>query len=729
MTILQRIGKVLNMTESAHAPDKPQEGEIGFESSILYNIGRDFPKYNPDQLLHKKGHEIYRKMMIDDQVKAVMRFKQAVVAGRKWYFDIDSEKENHQAIADFFTYVIRKIKGPFTDHLISILSGMINGFSITEKIYAPISWQNKTMWGVADLKLRPFDSFWQGFETDQHGNIQRLMQQQGAQRIEIPLHKIIHFVHQPDIDRHYGESDLRAAYRAWWSKDIVIKFHNIFLERAASGFVWAKVNGQQTDTQRSRLKQLINNISVRMGAIVPGNVDLKVEQPRQTTAYERALSQHDKSIAKSILVPNLLGLSEQGSTGSYSQSETQFRAFMLIMDEIANRLQEVINEQLFSDLAIWNFGEYDFPLFCFEPMNEAEKIALAKIWVELVNGGAVQHTDSDEAWIRRLINAPEKPEEISDNNPSDNDLPINGLPDNDNWINAQKNAAHIRAEFESKPWLRRISFSEIKQVLDNHDDKFMQQLASAMGRVRVAIEDQIQRIVGERSMSNVSPKEIEAISIPKNMIGNYRKAVRSNLQQTLDASYRAAKKELPARQHAAIRSGMDKTQAEKFLASKAMKIGGVMEQSVLMSVQRVLENGIKYDKSLRQVMAAISDDTDLKAWLPDIDAAGRPVNIPTRIENIARTNTSDALNQARTALFSNPALKGFVLAYEYSAVLDDRTSEICEHLHGKIRKAWNEYTPPNHFFCRSILIPVTTVDDWDGKESAPPTKRPNKGFY
>ena len=125
----------------------------------------------------------------------------------------------------------------------------------------------------------------------------------------------------------------------------------------------------------------------------------------------------------------------------------------------------------------------------------------------------------------------------------------------------------------------------------------------------------------------------------------------------------------------------------------------------------------------------MGNDTDIKQVLPEVDAAGRAINIPARLENIARTNTADAVNQARQALFNSPELRGFVQAYEYSAVLDDRTTEICEHLNGKILKDFGSYTPPNHFQCRSVLAPVTLVDDWDGQESAKPRLEPQKGFY
>ncbi len=74
--------------------------------------------------------------------------------------------------------MIDNIRGSFKDVLNGILTGLPSGFSITEKIYGPLEWEGKQMWGVTNMKLRPFDSF--KFKVDEHGNILDLVQEQGA---------------------------------------------------------------------------------------------------------------------------------------------------------------------------------------------------------------------------------------------------------------------------------------------------------------------------------------------------------------------------------------------------------------------------------------------------------------------------------------------------------------------------------------------------------------------
>ena len=724
----------------------PKQGEMGYQNSIIYGPG-DFEHYNPDALIYNKGTFIYDKMLTDDQVKAVVEFKKHAVLSRDYYFDIESGEdgeplEEQEEMADFFKLMIKKIRGSWTDKLLGILSAIHNGYSITEKIYEPISWDGKTMWGLKDLKLRPFDTFNGGFIIDNHGNILGLQQQIGGQIIEIPVDKVIHFVHQPDKDPQYGRSDLRAAYRAWWSKDIAIKFQNIHLERHAGGFVWASYKGSLTNDNKSKLQNILKNITARMGAYLPENIQLNEFKPLTTDAYEKAIAQQDKAISKSILVPNLIGITEQGSTGSYAQAQSQVEAFFWVLDAIAKRLEETLNEQLFRELALWNFGTEDFPLFRFEPVSDAQKEIIVKTWAELVSKGAVTKTDSDEDHIRRMMGFPEKVEEEEEEEippqleiPEDQGEPEEPEdmeePDEEPDVEEQVNFAEGKPyDIPAGAWTKRVDFVRTDKILNARQTDMVDGLNAVMGKVKISILDQVAKIAGQRSFGNIKPTELETIVIPKNLISSVRKISRTNLEEAVDDGFTMAGQELPKKVFAKIiRPGMDKTQAERFLASRAMQIAGILDVDVLKAVQNVLFNAISYDKTLADTIQALKTDANLATMLPETDAAGRPVNVPARLENIARTNVSDALNKGRMAMFKRPEFEGYIKAYQYSATLDGRTTEICSSLHGKIRKEWGNWAPPNHYQCRSILIPITVLDDWDGKEdNLPASVEPQEGF-
>ena len=389
---------LLDIFQKKETEVNPSGEEIGWGNSAIYAAG-DFEKYNSDDLIGRKGWQVYARMMHDDQIKAVMAFKKSAVTSRGYFFDKDVENEQHEEMAEFFQTVIDTLKGSFTDNLIAILSALQNGFSVSEKIYRSMEFEGRQMWGIDRIRLRPFETFQEGFKVDPHGNLIELNQAQGTKKITLPLDKIIHFVHQPDIDEHYGESDLRACYRSYWSKDIIIKFQNIHLERHGSPFIFAKLSKNLSDPVLTKLKNLLRNLSSRSGGYIPAGVDIDIVDLKKTDSFEKAVAQHDKAIAKSVLVPNLLGLTEQGSTGSYAQAEIHLQAFFMVLDSIAKRLEDSLNEQMFRQLAIWNYGTNKFPKFTFEAMNDDQKVKIATMWSELVAKGAVSKSETDEAYI------------------------------------------------------------------------------------------------------------------------------------------------------------------------------------------------------------------------------------------------------------------------------------------------------------------------------------------
>ncbi|MEO0252157.1 MAG: minor capsid protein [candidate division WOR-3 bacterium] len=69
-------------------------------------------------------------------------------------------------------------------------------------------------------------------------------------------------------------------------------------------------------------------------------------------------------------------------------------------------------------------------------------------------------------------------------------------------------------------------------------------------------------------------------------------------------------------------------------------------------------------------------------------------------ETVFRTNLTSHYNLGIVDSFDTEY-------FEYSAIVDERTTEICRHLDGKIfRKTETSLIPPNHYNCRSLAIPT-----------------------
>ena len=90
---------------------------------------------------------------------------------------------------------------------------------------------------------------------------------------------------------------------------------------------------------------------------------------------------------------------------------------------------------------------------------------------------------------------------------------------------------------------------------------------------------------------------------------------------------------------------------------------------------------------------------------------------PAKLETLVRTNATMAYNQGRLAEMQDPDVKQSIPAYRYSAIMDDRTTDICQSADGRVWAAddeiWDVWTPPNHFNCRSVLLPVFVGEEYE----------------
>lgn len=85
------------------------------------------------------------------------------------------------------------------------------------------------------------------------------------------------------------------------------------------------------------------------------------------------------------------------------------------------------------------------------------------------------------------------------------------------------------------------------------------------------------------------------------------------------------------------------------------------------------------------------------------------------VSTAVRTEATQFYNLARQRVFEGAGDE--VESVEFSAILDDRTTEVCERMDGLIFKNMGDPNldgarPPLHYNCRSVLIPIMQGDDW-----------------
>ena len=751
MGILQRLG----FAQKDHDPPPTQPAtEEGYSyPSIAFDI--EFRHFNPDTLVWLKGPEIYKKMRQDAQVKASYDFKLNAIISRPWSFQIDADDPQQEEIKEFLIQnITQDFKGTFQMGLRAVLDSMRVGFSITEKIYNTIDFKGSPKWGLVGLKLRPFDSF--EFEVDAFGNVIDIIQRQQSKEAKLDPDKFIHYVNQPEVDPVYGESDLRAVHDPWWRKVMYQKFESVYLERMGGGFVKASGGGTVTDPQKDALMDIINNISTRSGVFVPGEMDLELIFPKAgSNLFQEAIAAKNKEISKALLVPDQLGISDQGNTGSNAQASVQLEAFFMSLTTQADALADKMNEEVFKVLTWWNFGTKNAPVFKFNPLTDAARVKMAEAWTKAVQGQIVINTEEDEDRTRELLEYPPRNPDLQ---PEPEDTEDTGRPQPKKKPDLPPESED-RREFQAQgqpAFQRRADVRQIEAFFNAEKVSMTASMANATN----AIFDDLMR-QGE-ALAGVGPaEEIAVMTIPPELKRKLNAAVATGISNSFQMGQGEARAELRSAAELSdnqinLRQGIGRTKgevrkrdkatgnfieglspqtAEEFFQAKSFIITGDVSQDILDQVKFGLTESIKEGDSIDEIQAKLEET--LKGLVGQKDAAGRVINVPARIETIARTNITEAFNEARLSTFTDPEIGGFVVAMEYSAVIDKNTTNFCKAMDGRIYRMesgmWSSpggarRVPPAHFNCRSILIPVTEVDEFVESSPVPQSVEPAPGF-
>lgn len=134
---------------------------------------------------------------------------------------------------------------------------------------------------------------------------------------------------------------------------------------------------------------------------------------------------------------------------------------------------------------------------------------------------------------------------------------------------------------------------------------------------------------------------------------------------------------------------------------RAFMVAGVAQIDVVASVWRALDVALATGSPFEEFRAAI---------LPLVASAwrGSPQQVPARIETIFRTNTAGAYNAGRYQQATHPDTIRLRPIWRFDAVLDGRTSDICNACHGTTLPAshpwWRTHLSPLHHNCRSSFV-------------------------
>ena len=683
--------------------------------SSLYSPSQFIP-YNPNNLYRaKSNYDIYEEMRLDEQVKASLTLKKNIVLSKGWEIRLEEDGEQYEEEKNFLEENLKYwLDTAFDQVLLEILSALDYGFSLSEIVYE--IWKDRLI--IKDVKTRPPHGFL--FYQDDFGNITKVTQRQRSlSEIELNPDKFIHFIYQKEFQNPYGKSDLESAYRAWWSKDVIIKFWNIYLERNAVPPTIGQYPKSANASLRARFLTLLDNLQNKSSMVLPDDFKVTLlEASRSSTPdFEKAIDKYNLIISRSLLMPDLLGMSgSQTEGGSYSLGQKHFDIFMLVIEKIQRDLERVINNSLVRPFFKLNFGiEENYPKFSLIKHSDKNQKELSDLWIKAVQTGVIEATIEEKSHFRDVVGYPENPND----NAKPNQNPFGQFPKKEESKEEFRNALYDANDFNRPLNDIEKKYSSIlknqKKMIEKNEEKYFEVLSPIMGKM---IEGLISEVKDRNLIERQNVGSLENLKIKyKNEFRNALTAMLKDIgnmaleqsDQMLSKTKKMAKPLTPKK-------------VLELFEQQAFWIAGVESDEMLKLAKGIILNGISEGKTTRDTAF------ELSKVLEDFPKS--------RLKTIVRTNITKAFSQAALSSFRDPDVKDIMQGVEFSAVLDDSTTDQCFSLDGKQYKIDDPYldivTPPLHFNCRSTLIPITIEDEFSESEKVklkPIDENEPFGFY
>lgn len=362
--------------------------------------------FNPDDLVGKRGYAVYDRMQRDAQVQACLTIKKLAVLSRGWEVHPASDSPRDIEAADFVRFALEDMRGSVLDVLFDALDAIAKGFAVLEINYHVIDREPYAgMVGLASIKSKDPATF--AFDTDEFLNVRSLKRttEFGRDGEALPPEKFVIYSYTPRYCSPYGASDLRAAYKHYWSKDVLMRFLNLYLEKYGSPTAKGCYKRGTPRSSQQELLKVLDRIQQETAIVIPEDVQVELLEAQRggEAGYLQALEFHDRQIAKAILCQTLL--TEEGMrVGSFALAKVHLDVLKMCLVKLKRDLEEsVMREQVVRRLVDYNFSAVGYPRFSLGPLEDGDVAQLAGVISQLVTGEIVR---PDESWIRGYLGLP-----------------------------------------------------------------------------------------------------------------------------------------------------------------------------------------------------------------------------------------------------------------------------------------------------------------------------------
>jgi SPP1 gp7 family putative phage head morphogenesis protein len=271
----------------------------------------------------------------------------------------------------------------------------------------------------------------------------------------------------------------------------------------------------------------------------------------------------------------------------------------------------------------------------------------------------------------------------------------------------------IKLSREPNKYEKRVDFAQNQIVLEKETNQTIQRLTKEFAYMLGYLKDTISKkgIIAENKISEIDKLQLKGLTEIKMILAQDLKNIymtsRKISQKEVESlpGYKKYDKQISdtrLKPTEAIRI------ANELIDQRTFAAVGKIKDDLLNKAKTILINGLEKGRSVNDI------NQQLDVLFNSVNSGSPTANLsaePYLLNTIVQTNYTNFYNLARKQIANE---NKYIEMLQYSAILDDRTTEICSELDGLIYKyddpIFDSITPPNHFNCRSMLNYITELD-------------------
>jgi hypothetical protein len=225
-----------------------------------------------------------------------------------------------------------------------------------------------------------------------------------AQLPEIPVDRLVAYIHDREGGNWIGRSLLRPAYKNWLIKDRLLRVQAQTIERNGMGVPLYKGAPDEADLTKGSAMAQAWRAGEAAGAAVPHDADLVLRGVEGALPDANpAIRYHDEQIGRAVLA-HFLNLGTQ--TGSWALGTTFADFFTLSLQTVAQQIADVATCHVIEDLVDVNFGpDEPAPRIVFDEIG-SRQAATAQALKLLVDAGILHPDMTLEEAVRQQYGQP-----------------------------------------------------------------------------------------------------------------------------------------------------------------------------------------------------------------------------------------------------------------------------------------------------------------------------------